>query len=140
MPLGWIFGNIARLRRWAYHKDLFRSYKADIPVICVGNIAIGGTGKTPHASFITRCLSERAHVAMLSRGYGRKSKGFVLANTTPSAELNANLIGDEPLLLHQRFPALPLAVAEDREEGIRRLLTFAPDTNVIVMDDVRLSY
>lgn len=135
MPLAWIFGNIARLRRWAYHKGLFRSYKADIPVICVGNIAIGGTGKTPHASFITRCLSERAHVAMLSRGYGRKSKGYVLANTTPSAELNANLIGDEPLLLHQRFPALPLAVAEDREEGIRRLLTFAPDTNVIVMDD-----
>jgi tetraacyldisaccharide 4'-kinase len=135
MPAGWLFGNIARLRRWAYHKGIIRSYKAEIPVICVGNIAIGGTGKTPHASFITRCLSRFAHVAMLSRGYGRKSKGFVLANATPSAELSANLIGDEPLLLHQRFPALPLAVAENREEGIRRLLTFAPDTDVIVMDD-----
>ena len=135
VPAGWLFGNIARLRRWAYHKGIIRSYKADIPVICVGNIAIGGTGKTPHASFITRCLSRFAHVAMLSRGYGRKSKGYVLANTTPSADLNANLIGDEPLLLHQRFPALPLAVAEDREEGISRLLTYAPDTDVIVMDD-----
>ena len=135
VPLGWLFGQFARLRRWLYAHGVFRSYRASIPTVCVGNIAIGGTGKTPHASYIVKLLSQQHKVAMLSRGYGRKSKGFVLANTTPEAQLSANLLGDEPLLLHRRFPALPIAVDGDREHGIIKLQEYAPDTQVVVMDD-----
>ena len=134
-PLAWIFGGIAWVRRQLYRRNILKSYQPDIPVVCVGNIAIGGTGKTPHAGFITKVLSEQHHVSMLSRGYGRTSKGYILSNTTPPEQLSATLIGDEPLLLHQRFPALPLAVSEDRKEGIQKLLEYAPDTDVIVMDD-----
>lgn len=135
IPLGWLFGNVARFRRWLYKKGLLRSYSPSIPVICVGNIAIGGTGKTPHAGYVVNLLSQNHQVAMLSRGYGRKSKGFVLANTTPPTELSADLLGDEPLLLHQRFPQLSLAVDGDRREGVIRLQEFAPQTDVVVMDD-----
>ena len=135
VPLGWIFGQFARLRRWLYEHGVFRSYRASIPTVCVGNIAIGGTGKTPHAGYMVRLLSQRYKVAMLSRGYGRKSKGFVLANTTPEAQLSASLLGDEPLLLHRRFPELPVAVDGDRERGVVKLQEYAPDTQVVVMDD-----
>lgn len=135
MPLGWLFGQLARLRRRLYQRGVFRSYKASVPTICVGNIAIGGTGKTPHASYLIHLLAQQRHVAMLSRGYGRKSKGFVLANTAPEGTLSAKLIGDEPLLLHKRFPQLPLAVDGDREHGVRKLLEFDPGIQVIVMDD-----
>lgn len=134
-PLAWIFGGVAWLRRWLYNRDLLKSYQPEIPVVCVGNIAIGGTGKTPHADFITRTLAENHHVAMLSRGYGRTSKGYILSNTTPEEQLTAELIGDEPMLLHQRFPDLPLAVDEDRKDGIEKLQAYAPETEVIVMDD-----
>ena len=134
-PLAWIFGGVAWLRRQLYDRGFLKSYKPEVPVVCVGNIAIGGTGKTPHADFITRTLSESHHVAMLSRGYGRTSKGYILANTTPDEQLTAELIGDEPMLLHQRFPNLPLAVDEDRKDGIEKLQAYAPETDVIVMDD-----
>lgn len=134
-PLAWIFGGAAWLRRFMYSRGILKSYKPEIPVVCVGNIAIGGTGKTPHAEFITRTLSENHHVAMLSRGYGRTSKGYLLANSMSEEQLTAELIGDEPMLLHQRFPNLPLAVDEDRKDGIEKLQTYAPETDVIVMDD-----
>lgn len=135
IPLGWIFGNVARLRRWLYHRGVLKSYQPEIPVICVGNIAIGGTGKTPHAAYLMELLSHHHQVAMLSRGYGRKSRGYVLANTTPTEKLSADLIGDEPLLLHYRFPKLPLAVDGDRREGVVKLREYAPETDVVVMDD-----
>lgn len=134
-PLAWVFGSIARFRRFLYQKEVFKSYKPNIPVICVGNIAIGGTGKTPHAAFVLNALSQEFKVALLSRGYGRKSKGYILANTTPEDKLSANLIGDEPLLLHRRFPSLPLAVDGDREEGIKKLQEYDPGIQAIVMDD-----
>ncbi len=134
-PAAWLYGGIAWVRRRLYKSGVFKSYHPEIPVICVGNIAIGGTGKTPHAGFILKILKANHHVAMLSRGYGRTSKGYILANTTPADRLNASLIGDEPLMLHERFPALPLAVDENRKEGIQKLLAFAPETDVIVMDD-----
>lgn len=135
MPLGWLFGQIARLRRWLFAHHLLKSHTPNIPTICVGNLAIGGTGKTPHATFLARMLSEDHKVAMLSRGYGRKSKGFVLANTLLSEKLSAELLGDEPLLMHLRFPDLPLAVDGDRYHGICQLQSFAPDTEVVLLDD-----
>ena len=135
VPVGWVFGNVARLRRWLYAQGVFKSYKPEIPVVCVGNIAVGGTGKTPHATYIVDLLSQKHNVAMLSRGYGRKTKGYILANTTPPEQLSAALIGDEPMLLHHRFPKLPLAVDGNRYEGVRNLTQYAPDTDVVVMDD-----
>lgn len=135
LPIGWGFGAIASLRRWLFKKGILKSFCPRIPTVCVGNIAIGGTGKTPHAAYLIRMLSEEWCVAMLSRGYGRSSKGYVLANTTPSQQLSAELIGDEPLLLHQRFPELPLAVDGDRKEGIQNLRKFNPAINVVVLDD-----
>lgn len=135
IPAGWVFGNIARLRRWLYARGVLKSFQPPIPVICVGNIAVGGTGKTPHATYLVDLLSQQWKVAMLSRGYGRRSKGYILANTTPPEKLSAALIGDEPLLLHHRFPKLPLAVDGDRKEGVLNLLEYSPDTEVVVMDD-----
>ncbi len=135
IPAGWIFGNIARLRRWLYANGVLKSHRPDIPVVCVGNIAIGGTGKTPHASYIVDLLSQNHHVAMLSRGYGRKTRGYFLANTMPKEQLSAELIGDEPLLLHHRFPQLPLAVDGNRREGVAKLRAFDPAVDVVVMDD-----
>jgi len=135
LPAGWIFGLVALVRRWLYKRGVLKSYRPRIPTVCVGNIAIGGTGKTPHAAYIIKLLSEEWTVAMLSRGYGRISKGYVLANTTPKELLSAELIGDEPLLLHQRFPELPLAVDGNRQEGIRFLKKYDPEIDVVVMDD-----
>lgn len=135
LPIGWGFGTVALLRRWLFHKGILKSFCPRVPTVCVGNIAIGGTGKTPHAAYIIRLLSEEWCVAMLSRGYGRTSKGYVLANTTPGELLSAELIGDEPLLLHQRFPELPLAVDGNRREGIRNLRKYNPAIDVVVLDD-----
>lgn len=135
LPFAWIFGGISRLRRWLYQKGVCKSYTPAIPTICVGNIAIGGTGKTPHAAFLLQHLEKEHHIAMLSRGYGRQTSGYILANATPKEKLSAKLIGDEPLLFCQRCPDLPLAVDENRCEGVQKLLSYAPDTDVIIMDD-----
>ncbi len=134
-PLGWIFGSLARCRRALYSHGVLRVRHPAVPAICVGNIAVGGTGKTPHVAYIVELLSTRYRVALLSRGYGRKSHGFVLANTTPPEKLSAHLIGDEPLLLYRRFPNLPLAVDGDRDEGVRRLCAYDSSVEVVVMDD-----
>ncbi|MBR4135169.1 MAG: tetraacyldisaccharide 4'-kinase [Bacteroidales bacterium] len=134
-PLGWLFGQIARLRRWCYHRHLFRSQRAEVPTICVGNLAVGGTGKTPHVEYVISLLQKDHHPALLSRGYGRQSKGYVFANHIPDPQLSATLIGDEPLLLHTVYPDMPLAVDGDRLEGIQRLCQDAPATDVVVLDD-----
>lgn len=135
VPAGWIFGKIVCLRRWLYVKGWLRTYRPNLPVICVGNIAIGGTGKTPHAEYLVALLDKNYHVAMLSRGYGRKTHGYILANALPKEALSAESIGDEPLLLHQRFPQLPLAVAADRKQGVVELCKYDPEIQVVVMDD-----
>lgn len=134
-PFGAVYGGIAAIRRQLYRCGFFRSYCPDIHVVCVGNLAVGGTGKTPHTALIAAMLAGKYRTAMLSRGYGRKTKGFVLANAVTTARLSADLIGDEPLLLHNHLPELPLAVDENRKDGIVRLLQYAPDLEAIVMDD-----
>lgn len=135
IPFGWLFGQVARVRRWLYAQHILKSSHTDIPVICVGNLAVGGTGKTPHVTYLSEMLSEQCNVAMLSRGYGRKTKGYILANEKAPEQLTAELIGDEPLLMHLRFPELPLAVDGDRYEGICNLRNYAPKTDVVLMDD-----
>ena len=108
-----------------------RSYK--LPVINVGNLTVGGTGKTPHAEYLIRLLSDHYQVAVLSRGYKRKTKGFVLA----SAESKMTDIGDEPYQMKHKFPLIHMAVDRDRCHGIEQLMNenVQPPTDVVILDD-----
>lgn len=122
-----------KIRHYLYDNGIFKSYKFDIPVISIGNISAGGTGKTPHTEFIVRELLEDYRVAVLSRGYGRRSKGFRFVETTDSA-LEA---GDEPLQIKIKFPGVTVAVDGDRVRGVNTLMQMEPHSRpeVIVMDD-----
>ena len=131
-PLSWIWGVVAAVRGWMFHVGWLRSQSFDLPLICVGNLAVGGTGKTPHVEYILRLLHEQGyHVAMLSRGYGRQTKGYVIGTPrTTTAEL-----GDEPYQVMQNCPFARVAVCEKRVVGVERLLRDVPDTDVVVLDD-----
>ena len=100
-------------------------------IISVGNLTVGGTGKTPHVEFILTELQSLFRVAMLSRGYKRKTKGFVLADQ----HADANRIGDEPFQIYQKFSKIPVAVCENRSEGIDQLMKLYPNLDAIILDD-----
>lgn len=120
------------VRNWMFESKLLKSVEFDIPVIGVGNLTVGGSGKTPHVEYIVNHLSLDYKVAVLSRGYKRKTKGFVLANakSTPSS------IGDEPYQIYQKFHGrVIVASCESRKKGIEKLLQLFPDLDVIVLDD-----
>ena len=122
-------------RRWLYHCGLCKAYQAPIPTLGVGNLSVGGTGKTPHVECLIRLLSGKYKVATLSRGYKRKTKGFVLANDLDPQELTAEMIGDEPLQFFTKFPHIKVAVDEKRKVGIQQLLQRFPDLQCIILDD-----
>ena len=130
-PFSIIYGFIIWLRNKLFDKNILRSATFNFPLICVGNLAVGGTGKTPMAEYLIRLLKNKYPVATLSRGYKRKTKGFAIAgdNTT------AVDIGDEPMQLHKKFPDITVAVAEERVVGIPQLLYEKPETKVIILDD-----
>lgn len=132
-PLSWIYGLAVSLRNWLFNVGLLRQQTYDIPVISVGNITVGGTGKTPHVEYLVRLLYKQAKVAVLSRGYKRKTKGYVLADDDSTAAS----IGDEPFQMKTKFNDIYVAVDANRREGIARLTT-DPETNdvgVILLDD-----
>ncbi len=114
-----------------YDARIFRRYSADIPVVCVGNITVGGTGKTPVVEFLADRLSERFRIAVLSRGYGRRTNGY--QEVEPNSSYRD--VGDEPKQIKRKFPRLVVVVCEKREEGIRRIRAEHPDVNLILMDD-----
>lgn len=127
-----LFGTVATVRGKLFDWGVLPSREFDLPVICVGNLAVGGTGKTPHVEYILRILHENGYrTAMLSRGYGRRTKGFVAA--TPQS--TASEIGDEPLQMLHNCPFAHVAVCEKRVEGMERLLALWPETDVVVLDD-----
>ena len=131
-PASWIYGAVVGVRNWMFEQKFLKSVEYDIPVIGVGNLTVGGTGKTPHVEYIVSHLSLDFKVAVLSRGYKRKTKGFVLANvkSTPSS------IGDEPYQIYQKFHGrVIVAACESRRKGIEELLKLFPDLDVIVLDD-----
>ena len=131
-PFSWGYGAGVWLRNAAFDVGLLPQEEFDVPVVSVGNITVGGTGKTPHVEYIIEALSRRYHIAVLSRGYKRKTKGFILAsnNMTPRD------IGDEPYQIFSKFSGLiTLAVCESRRKGIRELLRIDPDINLILLDD-----
>ena len=130
-PLAILYGWITQFRNFLYDKGILKSYSFDIPVIAVGNLSVGGTGKTPQIEYLIRLLSVDNQVAMLSRGYKRKSKGFLLANEHSTAVT----LGDEPYQMHLKFPNIQIAVDVDRKNGIEQLLSQEANPEVIVLDD-----
>jgi tetraacyldisaccharide 4'-kinase len=127
LPFSLIYGMAIILRKKLYDWGIIRSVKFDLPVICVGNLAVGGSGKTPTTEYLIRLLEEYK-IAILSRGYGRKTKGFVLADYNSTAET----IGDEPLQYYKKFKNATVAVCEDRVKGIQEL---EADHDLIILDD-----
>jgi len=114
-----------------FETGLLRQKSHPIKVISVGNLSLGGTGKTPHVEFLLNYLQENFKTAVLSRGYGRKTKGFVLANENS----NAHDIGDEPLQYYKKFQNVLVSVCESRNDGARELIKLNPDLQFIVLDD-----
>lgn len=132
-PVAWLYGAGVRLRNKLFDWGWLRSESFGLPVICVGNLAVGGTGKTPHTEYLVRLLrSQRLNVATLSRGYRRKTTGYVLADVQSSA----TSIGDEPRQMKTKFPEVRVAVDEDRCHGIRELMKLdRPQVDVVLLDD-----
>ena len=130
-PISWIYGFVVWLRNLLYDDHILHSTQVSIPTICVGNLAVGGTGKTPMSEYLISLLSSDYKVALLSRGYGRKTKGFRIANEHDTAQT----IGDEPMQIHQRFPDIPVAVCADRVKGVKRLQQLFPDLQCVILDD-----
>ncbi len=131
MPFSLIYGVIIRMRNQLYDKKIFRSASFEFPLICVGNLALGGTGKTPMVEYLVSILQKKYKTATLSRGYKRKTKGFLIA----SEKSKASEIGDEPMQIHKKFPGITVAVAEERVIGIPQLLFAKPETQIIILDD-----
>ncbi len=131
LPFSILYGIIISLRNLCYDIGLFNSEEYPFPIICIGNLSVGGTGKTPHTEFIIRLLKGKHKLASLSRGYGRNTKGYKLASSTD----NAKSIGDEPFQIFQKFPSILVAVAEKRRKGIEELLRLEDNPEIIVMDD-----
>ncbi|HTX88959.1 MAG TPA: tetraacyldisaccharide 4'-kinase [Bacteroidales bacterium] len=131
LPFSWLYGSLMMMRNFLFDTGLFPSRRFDIPVISVGNLSLGGTGKTPHTEYLIRLLRDRYYVSTLSRGYGRETRGFILA----SRRTNARYIGDEPLQYLKKFGNIRVAVDENRARGIRKLLEKIPGPDVILLDD-----
>lgn len=129
LPFSWLYGLIIFIRNKLYDKGVFKSEKFTIPVICIGNITAGGTGKTPHTEYLIRLLSSKRKLAVLSRGYGRSSKGFYYVER----DSPVSLVGDEPLQMKQKFPQVTIAVDADRCNGIRKLQ--ADGAEIVLLDD-----
>ncbi|NRD20914.1 tetraacyldisaccharide 4'-kinase [Winogradskyella eckloniae] len=126
-----IYFLITWLRNWMYDLGFISSKSYDFPIICVGNLSTGGTGKTPMIEYLVRLLREDRQLATLSRGYKRKTKGFVLADQ----HTNADKIGDEPFQFYKKFSDISVAVDEDRQNGIAKLMGLKTHPDVILLDD-----
>lgn len=133
LPLSWLYGLVVKLRNKLFDLGLLRQHSFSIPVIGVGNITVGGSGKTPHVEYLISLLQNRTKVAVLSRGYRRRTHGYQLAGKNSTAAD----IGDEPCQMKRKFRDIHVAVCADRCEGIRRLTTDAAtrDTGVVLLDD-----
>lgn len=130
-PFSWFYGLSVGIRNLLYDMKLLKSESFDVPVICVGNITVGGTGKTPHLEYIINLLRKDYHVAVVSRGYKRESKGLQFANRRSTVAE----IGDEPMQISRKFPGIVLAVDADRNRAIHAIMERYPETGVILMDD-----
>jgi tetraacyldisaccharide 4'-kinase len=130
-PFALIYGAVVWLRNRLYDSGFFSSVQFSVPVITVGNLSVGGTGKTPHVEYLIKLLQYRFRVATMSRGYKRRTQGFLLADENT----NALRIGDEPMQYHMKFPELVVSVAEERITGIPTLIQKRPNVEVVLLDD-----
>ena len=130
LPISLLNHIVLSIRHKLYDWHILKSKRFEKPVICVGNLNLGGTGKTPHIEYLIRLLKNNYRVATLSRGYGRRTKGFKLAETSSTY----NDLGDEPLLYFKKYPGIQVAVDEDRVDGVTRLLG-EQGVEVVLLDD-----
>lgn len=130
-PLAFLYWLITFVRNWLYDKGIFKSHSFTIPIIAVGNLSVGGTGKTPQIEYLIRLLSDNCKVAVLSRGYKRTTEGFILADENATA----SSIGDEPFQFYSKFPNIQVAVDANRKNGIENLLQLPKNPDVILLDD-----
>lgn len=130
-PFSIIFGIISGLRNWLFDVGILPSKEKNTALITVGNLTVGGTGKTPHVEFIISELNSLFRVAVLSRGYKRKTKGFILADRNSDAQQ----IGDEPFQIYLKFKNVPVAVSENRNIGVDKLLDVHQNLDAIILDD-----
>lgn len=131
LPFSGFYYLISTLRNVFFNKGWLPSEKFSVPVIVIGNLNVGGTGKTPMVEYLIRNLQNKRHLAVLSRGYGRKTKGFLKADKNSNAEQ----LGDEPFQIFKKFPHIDLAVDADRRAGIHQLLKTNPKPDSFLLDD-----
>ena len=130
-PFAIVYGFITSIRNFLFDKGILKSHSFDIPIIAVGNLSVGGTGKTPQIEYLIRLLSPKYKIATLSRGYKRKSAGFILADSNSNAEI----LGDEPFQFYKKFNTIQVAVDANRKNGIEQLLSQTNRPEVILLDD-----
>ncbi len=130
-PLSLIYGLVTGIRNFMYNTGILKSVEFHIPVICVGNITVGGTGKTPHTEYLAALLKKEFKVATLSRGYKRKTSDFRIA----SSDSLVSEIGDEPMQIFRKYPDILVTVDRNRVKGVRNILHARQDTEVILLDD-----
>ena len=131
LPLSWCYGVGVKLRNLLFDTGVLKSRSFQVPVIAVGNITVGGTGKTPHVEYLAGVLKDLFKVAVLSRGYKRHGKGFIIAN----ADTPMRTIGDEPYQMKQKFPGVTIAVDKNRCHGIDMLVENDSKLDVVLLDD-----
>jgi tetraacyldisaccharide 4'-kinase len=130
-PFAVLYGAVTQFRNLLFDQNILTSHSFDVPVIAVGNLSVGGTGKTPQIEYLIRLLLPHYRVATLSRGYKRKSKGYILADSSATAEV----LGDEPFQFYRKFPSVKVAVDANRVNGLSRLLMLDDRPDVILLDD-----
>lgn len=130
-PISLIYALVVKIRNFIFNKNILHSAQFNFPIICVGNLVVGGTGKSPMVELLLDILQQDYQVATLSRGYKRKTKGYLLAN----ANTTAIDIGDEPMQFHLKFPNITVAVGEERVVAVPQILFDKPKTEVIILDD-----
>lgn len=130
-PISLLYGVVVGVYQGLYLAGVLKSTRFNIPVIAVGNLSVGGTGKSPHVEYLIRLLRDYLHVGVISRGYLRKTRGFIEVSVHSTAEE----VGDEPLQIKRKFPDIPVAVHENRSFGIPLLLRQHPEIQTVLMDD-----
>lgn len=131
LPISWLYGLGVWVRNKMFDWKILKSQSFELPIICIGNLTVGGTGKTPHTEYLIKLLKKDYQLAVISRGYKRKTKGYILADSNSTAEI----IGDEPCQMKSKFPEISVAVDEKRCHAIETIIASEQKTDVILLDD-----
>ena len=131
LPFGLLYGTVTAIRNLLFDIKILPSKKFSVPVISVGNLTTGGTGKTPHVEYLIRLLKDNYQIATVSRGYKRKTSGFVIGDSNS----DYRQLGDEPAQFIKKFPDITVSVDESRVRGIKSVIALKPQTNVFLLDD-----